>query len=734
MMTTPKICSGVNESVTSTANLASKETNTNSTLDLSQILVEGVPNAESNVAQTSTNDEINNSPNLFQKLDDINVSDTPESLDGSKVDPEVGMLFNSEEQAFKFYNSYAKRKGFSVRKGHLSRRKDGTIRDRHYLCSNEGTRKEHRTHITKKPRALERTNCLARIEFKVNRDSVWVINKFLDDHNHPLASPNKIHMLRSHRTKLPAQHTFITEMDYIGVKPTQVYESHRESAHSDENSGFISKNQSYNLLGTNRMKDLEKGDSQFFLDFFKAKQMEDPSFFYAVQVDENDRVTNYFWADARSILDYTCFGDALLLDTTYRASRYDIPFAPFIGVNHHKQMVIFGAALLLDESTESFAWLFKTFLAAMNGRQPRTILTDISDSLSRAISMTLPGTYHQHCIWHIIPNAPKILPHVYGHESNFQKEFESWIFESRCEEDIQNGRENLYTKYNLTGNSWFEQLYSSREKWSSVYSKNPFCASMTTKQWCETVGNQIKMLFYRKLPPSKFMPQYHEALAQLRAKESSADYESRKLKPVLVADVPMLIEASESYTRTVYKEFEVEYKSQLACLCEPVEMKGTICTFRVSYPQKRSYGLVEYDTSNALVTCSCKKYETMGVLCMHALKVLNYNNILHLPPCYVLKRWTKFAKDGVESANSYDGDELGLKCGQVCRKAMMVAVKTAFSKDGLEVLERRIDRFMDRMVYEMHNDGSSKQIDDINVVDGMQQNDLEAANICFDGF
>jgi len=734
---------------------SSRESDANGTLELLQNSKEGDVNAVSNVSQTSKDGEVNDSPtvpqtsgegdgglnNTGQKSNDAaDGSHTPEGADGSQLDPKVGMVFHSEEQAFKFYNSYAKRKGFSVRKGHLSRRKDGSVRDRHYLCSNEGTRKEHRTHVTKKPRALERTNCLARIEFKVNRDNVWVINKFVDEHNHPLASPNKIHMLRSHRKKLPIQRAFITDMDYIGVKPTQAYDSQAEAGHVTENSGFLLKNQSYYLLHANRTRDLEKGDAQFLLDFLKAKQSEDPSFFYAVQVDEKDRLTNFFWTDARSIFDYTCFGDAVLLDTTYRASMYDIPFAPFIGINHHKKMVIFGAALLLDETTESFVWLLKTFMASMSGRQPRTILTDCCDSLSKAIGMSLPGTHHQLCLWHVVQNAPKIVPHVYGHDSNFQKEFENWIYESRSEDDLQKGWESLLIKFNLQGNSWFEDLYAAREKWSFVYCRNSFSATMTTRQWCESMGSHFKMLFYRKLPPSKFMVQYHQALFQLREKELSEDHESRQAKPVLLADIPMLIEAAESYTRMVYKEFEDEYKSQLACLCEPVAMNGTVCTFRVSSPQKRSYGLVEYDPSDVLVTCSCKKFETMGILCMHALKVLNYNNILHLPSCYILKRWTKYAKDGAELDRHQQADDsnsqelLSLRYSQVCRKAITVAVKSAFSKDALELVERGLDRFMAQMVYELHNDPSSKQADDMNLVHSMQHNTIEAANICFDGF
>lgn len=658
-----------------------------------------------------------------------------EGVNNSQLVPEVGMIFNSEEQAYDFYNSYAKGKGFSVRKGHLSRRKDGSIRDRHYLCSNEGARQEHRTHITKKPRAIERTNCLARIELKVTRDNGWTISKFIDDHNHPLATPNKIHMLRSHRAKFPPHRAFISESDYVGIKPAQTCGSQVENTRcAEESAVFLYKNQSYYLLQSNRSRDLEKGDPQFILDFLKAKQSEDPTFCYAVQLDEKDRPTNFFWTDGRSIFDYSCFGDSVLFDTTYRPSNYDIPFAPFIGINHHKQIVIFGAALILDETIESFYWLIKTFLEAMSGKQPKTILTDQCASMSKAIAMSMPETYHQFCLWHILENAPKIIPHIFSRDPSFQRDFENCLCEGFSEVDFCKSWENLISKYSLTKDPWLEDLYASREKWSLVYCKNSFCATMTTKEWRDTMDNSFKMLFYRKLPPSKFMVQYHRALNQLREKEFHEDLESKVCKSALLADIPTLLEAAESYTRAIYKDFEEEYKSQLACLCEPIGIEGNVYTFRVSIPQKRSFGLVEFDSSNVSVACSCKKFETMGILCMHALKVLNYNNILHLPTRYVLKRWTKHAKDGAATDGRLIADDeavLDLHYSQVVRKAIAVVVKSAFSKEALELVERRLDRCMEETENTMPNAQPDKQLEDVIIVHNLQQNAVEANNLLF---
>jgi hypothetical protein len=48
-----------------------------------------------------------------------------------------------------------------------------------------------------------------------------------------------------------------------------------------------------------------------------------------------------------------------------------MPFALLLGVNNHKQTIIFEAALILNETIESFAWLFETILTTMLGQHPK---------------------------------------------------------------------------------------------------------------------------------------------------------------------------------------------------------------------------------------------------------------------------------------------------------------------------------------------------------------------------
>ena len=91
-------------------------------------------------------------------------------------------------------------------------------------------------------------------------------------------------------------------------------------------------------------------------------------------------------------MDYACFGDAVSFDTTFQTNKFEMPFAPILGANHHKQTIIFGAALLFNETIESFVWLFETFLTTMSGKHPRTIFTDQDVAMTGAIAYVFRNT------------------------------------------------------------------------------------------------------------------------------------------------------------------------------------------------------------------------------------------------------------------------------------------------------------------------------------------------------
>jgi hypothetical protein len=89
---------------------------------------------------------------------------------------------------------------------------------------------------------------------------------------------------------------------------------------------------------------------------------------------------------------YEYFRAAITFDTTYLTNRYNMLFAPFVEVNHHGQSILFGGGLLLNEDTNTFIWLFETWLKCMNYKAPNTIIINQDRAMKNAIEIVFPKT------------------------------------------------------------------------------------------------------------------------------------------------------------------------------------------------------------------------------------------------------------------------------------------------------------------------------------------------------
>ncbi|KAK2965815.1 hypothetical protein RJ640_025324 [Escallonia rubra] len=107
----------------------------------------------------------------------------------SVLEPRVGMEFESEDAARKFYIEYARRVGFVVRI--MQRRRseiDGKTLARRLGCNKQGFSPNPKSTLgpDKKPRPSAREGCKATILVKMEKSGKWVVTRFVKDHNHPL--------------------------------------------------------------------------------------------------------------------------------------------------------------------------------------------------------------------------------------------------------------------------------------------------------------------------------------------------------------------------------------------------------------------------------------------------------------------------------------------------------------------------------------------------------------------
>ncbi|KAF5475615.1 hypothetical protein F2P56_007407 [Juglans regia] len=314
-------------------------------------------------------------------------------------EPTVGMQFSSVEEVHAYYMKYGKKKGFGVSKKNIRQDDDGTVRWFCLACSRGGTLKSTVANVMK-PRQTVKMGCKARINAVLNVEGGYTISKVILDHTHA-CSPGKARHFRCFK-KVDARVAKRLEInDEAGIRLSKNFKSLVVEAGGYENVTFGEK-ECRNYIDKARRLRLGVGGGVALCNYFEDMQKRNPEFYYKIDIDNEMRLKNVFWADFRSRAVYESFGDVITFDTTYLINAYKMPFAPFVGVNHHGQSILLGCRLISNEDANTFEWLFQSWLQCMNNQPPNAIITDQDKAMKISISRVFPTSRHRFCLWHIM--------------------------------------------------------------------------------------------------------------------------------------------------------------------------------------------------------------------------------------------------------------------------------------------------------------------------------------------
>uniref|UniRef100_A0A5B7B2B1 Protein FAR1-RELATED SEQUENCE n=1 Tax=Davidia involucrata TaxID=16924 RepID=A0A5B7B2B1_DAVIN len=616
----------------------------------------------------------------------------------------IGMEFESDEHAYRFYNKYAGLVGFSVRKDWVNRSKiHGQVVSRKFTCSKEGYRRKDKRDVNvKKHRKETRTGCLAHMIITRQLDGKYRVTHFEANHNHENVHPSNAQKLQDLPSQGMVDVTEVTEVDLannLEIQSKLAFQLLGRRFGTGESFDYLAIDYD-NHLSSGRTRNMEEGEAARLLYYFQRQHFENPSFFYTIQLDIDDKISNIFWADDNMIVDYDHFGDVVCLDTTYRTNKDFRPFVQFIGLNHHKQVLIFGAALLYDETVDSLKWLFRTFIEAMSGKKPKAILTDQDATIVEAIDSVLSETNHRVCAWQMYQNALKHLSHVIKDADSFAKDLRSCIFYHDDEENFTQAWDAMLDKFSLRQNEWLRWMFREKEKWALAYGRNTFFVDMKSAHLGENLSNNLRNCLYSDLDVLQFFKHFEDVVNEQRYKELEASYEMGRCTPRLMGNVVLLKHASDVYTPKAFEEFQREYEKCLNIVVNLGSDNGSLFEYKANVFGKPREYTVTFNSLDDTVTCSCMKFEYVGVLCCHALKVLDHRNIKVVPACHFLKRWTKDAR--VESAR--DGCAVAVeenpklitatRYKDLCCRILKISARAAESDEAFEFAARQLDEVM----------------------------------------
>ncbi|KAK9735932.1 hypothetical protein RND81_04G238900 [Saponaria officinalis] len=532
---------------------------------------ETVPNNET----LPNNETVPKTPHTETEPNDKTVLETPnshllisqavnafEEVDGGNeiTTPEIGMVFPTGDEFAAFVYSYAYKSGFELflrtselfeeyKKKGVSRKSSGEKEAEFYMF------KRIRFMCTKGAECKHPGSNVIGYEFVIDgrikhRQTMMEITVCKLQHNHVIVPANRRFVV-SYRVISDYFKKRMMNNDAAGIPLITNYNSLVLEAGGHENLQF-NKHDLRNAVSLERRRTRLGGDARALEEYFKKMKDENGNFFYAIQRDENDRLLNVFWADARCRALFKSFPDVVTYDTTFRCKRFEMPFSPFIGVNHHGKSTLFAAALISHEDSDTFCWVFNKWLECM-GKPPSVIITDQCKAIGKAIRIVFGTNFpHKLCLWHIMRNAAKILG-SYSDWLKIKHDLFMAVHDSLDVVEFEELWSELVTKYQIGENPCIKESWDVRRQWVPVYWKCIFCAGMSSTQRSEQQNRFLKQYVSIECGLRNFVTQFENAILDKVNEEQELNFIDLDRLLKLVGETLVESVFSKLYTNNIFR-------------------------------------------------------------------------------------------------------------------------------------------------------------------------------------
>ncbi|KAL1199361.1 Protein FAR1-RELATED SEQUENCE 8 [Cardamine amara subsp. amara] len=551
--------------------------------------------------------------------------------------PSPGMEFDSYDDAYSYYNSYARELGFAIRvKSSWTKRNSKEKRGAVLCCSCEGFKMVKEANSRRKE---TRTGCQAMIRLRLIQFDRWKLDEVKLDHNHSF-DPLRAHNSKSHKKSSTKRKPEEPPLD-VEVRTIKLYR-----AVDTPNSSGEASDRSHDHLHTSRRLEL-RGGFKVLQDFFFQIQLTSPNFVYLMDLSDDGTLRNVFWIDPLARAAYSHFGDVVVFDTTCLSNSYQLPLVAFLGINHHGDSILLGCALLADQSYETYVWLFRAWLSCMLGRPPQTFITEQCKAMRTAISEVFPRAHHRLSLTHVLHSIFQSLVQLQDSEL-FRMALNSVVYGCLKVEDFELAWEEMIVRFGLANHETIQSLYQDREQWAPVYLKDTFLAGALTFR----LGNASAPFIFsgyvhQHTSLREFLEGYESFLDNKYTSEALCDSESSKSIPELKTTHPYESQMAKVFTKEMFIRFQDEVSAMSSCFgVMQVHSNGSASSYVVKEREGekvRDFEVI-YETSPVAQVrcfCVCGGFSFNGYQCRHVLLLLSHNGLEEVPSQYILQRWRK---------------------------------------------------------------------------------------------
>ncbi|XP_065854922.1 protein FAR1-RELATED SEQUENCE 11-like [Euphorbia lathyris] len=311
-----------------------------------------------------------------------------------------------------------------------------------------------------------------------------------------------------------------------------------------------------------------------------------------------------------------------------------MPFSIFVGIDNHGRTILFGYALLRNETVATFRWLMKTFVALMK-KSPKTIITDQDPWMTKAIAIEMPLVKHAFCIWHITTKFSGWFTSI------LRVKYMAWcaefyrLYKVDNIEDFEYEWPLVISKFNLQENKHIMGLYEIRKFWAPCYLRGYFFGGMRTTRRSESINSFVKRFTSSRLCLTQLVKQVDLAIEAIGQKQSHNVMLDTYRGSYLRTLSPLEEQVYGVFTNFAFKKFQGEFEMATQYkVC--AESQRVFIVQHYDYPHSQEHKVL---WDGIVAECSCRNFEFWGIICRHVLTLFLHKDCFQIPLTYLPLRW-----------------------------------------------------------------------------------------------
>jgi len=431
---------------------------------------------------------------LIDVTEDLSEGDDDEVEDSPLKELYTGQTFISFEVLEQSLKRYSTKRGFNTKIVRVEK-EDGVYARKTYKCRH-GNKYEPKKKLDPTENRERESVCIE-CGFLLNasyrkRANLVYINKFIEEHNHPLSDSELLQQfapsLRKITTDVKEEIKFFVQECHLGA--TVLKRILRKKFPDQE----IYQQDLYNMIHKFKIDAQIKNDAVLLYEHLVKLQQEDSNWYFGVDFEGIDnRLSKIFWMSPDQKNLWTRFHDVVLNDNTCKTNKYSMPLSVFIVIDSDQRSRIVATAIVSDETVSTYEWILKETMLATGNLQPVVIFTDGDPAMQVAISTQYSETIVRHCAFHIRQNLiKKVKKKLHDKWDTFVADFYV-LRNSLVVSDFDHRWEELMNKYPEIKGYCERVLYPTKECWAYAFTKRTFSANTHSTQRVESINRIIKL-------------------------------------------------------------------------------------------------------------------------------------------------------------------------------------------------------------------------------------------------